>query len=216
MSESLEGAKEFLLEEYRSLYTLHQQAKEAGEARLNFFVTFVAGVSAAVVTLQSFILEEARPLLIGGIALILVIVGLITFRKMLQRRVATVIYRRRLGRIRAWFVKHYPQVAGGLPYDISQNVRMDWGAKGRLGSTAFSVAFINTALITLSVLGVGLMYFGLDSLTWLVPVGTLSGALSWYLHILWKSQWMKKAERRDLDDLRALENLIPLKTKQNK
>ena len=149
-SQSLEGAKEFLLEEYRSLYALHQEAKASGETRLNFFVTFVAAVSTVIITLQSFISVELRPWLVGGIALILIIVGLITFRKMLQRRVATVIYRRRLGRIRAWFYKYYPLVAEGLPYDITLDVRMDWGAKGRLGSTAFSVAFINTALIALS------------------------------------------------------------------
>ena len=205
--EAVSGAKEFLLQEYQSLYALHQEAKAVGETRLNFFVTFVATVSTAAIALQSFIPAELRIWLIGGIALILIIVGLITFRKMLQRRVAIVLYRRRLGRIRAWFVNYYPPVVSGLPYDINQNMRMDWGGKSRLGSTAFSVAFINTALILLSILSIGLITFGLDAAIWLVPVSVLSGVVSWFSHIAWKNNWMQDAEIRDANELRELDKI---------
>jgi hypothetical protein len=127
-----DGAKDFLLHEYESLYALHQEAKAVGETRLNFFVTFTAAVGTVVVAIQSSLRDEAKPWLLGGVIAILLVVGLITFRKMLQRRVAIIVYRRRLSRIRAWFLKYYPVVALGLPYDVSQTVRMDWG-KNKLG-----------------------------------------------------------------------------------
>lgn len=203
----VEGAKEFLLQEYQSLHALHQEAKAVGETRLNFFVTFVATVSTGAIAVQSFISAELRTWLIGGVAVILIIVGLITYRKMLQRRVAIVIYRRRLSRIRAWFVNYYPPVITGLPYDTNQNVRMDWGGKSRLGSTAFSAAFINTALILLSILSVGLLSFGLNAAIWVIPVSIISGIISWLFHISWKNRWMKDAEIRDEKDLRELDKI---------
>ncbi len=209
--EAISGAKEFLLQEYQSLYALHQDAKAVGDTRLNFFVTFVAAVSTATITMQSFILPELRTWLIGGIAIILIIVGLITYRKMLQRRVAIVVYRRRLSRIRAWFVKYYPPITTGIPYDINQNIRMDWGGKSRLGSTAFSVAFINTALITLSVLAVCLISFGLNASIWVIPLSVISAVLSWVFHVSWKNSWMKNAEISDEKDLQELKKIKSLK-----
>lgn len=207
--ESVEGAKEFLLQEYQSLYALHQETKAVGETRLNFFVTFVAAISTAAITVQSFIMPELRAWLIGGITIILISVGIVTYRKMLQRRVAIVIFRRRLSRIRAWFAHYYPAVISGLPYDISQNIRMDWGNKSGLGSTAFSVAFLNTAVIMLSVVTIGLLSFGLNAVIWVAPIAIFSAAISWLFHILWKLKWMKDAESRDEKALRELDNIKP-------
>jgi len=203
--EAVEGAKEFLLQEYQSLYTLHKEAKAVGETRLDFYVTFVAAVITGLVAIQSFVLPEFRPWLIGGTGTILLVVGLTTYRKMLQRRVAIIIYRRRLSRIRAWFLKYYPLVSSGLPYDTNQNIRMDWGSTSKLGSTAFSVAFINTALVGLTVVTVPLTSSGVGSALWAAPIAVLAAAVSWLLHIVWKNRWMKDAEIRDDKDLLALD-----------
>lgn len=209
INKEVEGAKEFLLQEYQSLYALHQEAKAVGETRLNFFVTFVAAVSTGIITVQSFIAIELRAWLVGGIAAILIMVGLITYRKMLQRRVAVVLYRRRLNRIREWFIHYYPPVVSGLPYDTNHKVRMDWGGKGKLGSTAFSVAFLNTALILLSMLSIGFMSFGSNAAVWVISASTVGAMLSWFFHILWKNHWMKAAEIRDEEDLRELDKIKP-------
>ena len=201
-----DGAKDFLLDEYHSLYVLHDQAKAAGETRLNFYVTFTGAVGTAAIAVQSFIVPEIRAWLLAGTALIILLVGLVTFRKMLQRRVATVVYRRRLSRIRAWFVHHYPIIAPGLPYGINQNVRMDWG-KNKLGSSAFSVAVINTALIFASVASIPIVAFGTSAVVWALPTAVASGVISWYLHHWWKNRWMKSAEEQDQKDLQTLDEI---------
>lgn len=206
---AVEGAKEFLLQEYQSLYTLHQEAKAVGETRLNFYVTFVAAVLTAAITIQSFILPELRVGVIGGIAMILISVGLITYRKMLQRRAAVVVYRRRLARIRAWFVKYYPPVVTGLPYDTNQNIKMNWSGKSRLGSTASSIAVINTALIILAVLAVGITSFGTMAAVWAIPAAIAGGMISWVFHLAWKNNFMRQAEKKDEKDFLALDKMIP-------
>jgi hypothetical protein len=205
--EAIAGAKEFLLQEYQSLYSLHQEAKAVGETRLNFFITFVATVSTAAIAVQSFISSELRIWVIAGSTVILIILGLATYRKMLQRRAVLIIYRRRLSRIRAWFVKYYPPVIAGLPYDTNQNIKMNWNGKNKLGSTAFSVAFINTALITLSVLALGLMSVSLSASGWIVPLALFSGIISWTLHIAWKNNYLKNAENNDQKDLERLDKM---------
>ena len=209
-NESIVGAREFLLEEYRRLADLHNDAKEVGETRLTFFVSVVGVVSSAIVLMMPKILPELQSWILGGVEVILISIGLATFRKMLQRRAATVVYRRRMSRIRAWFVKYYPLVVTGLPYEADQDLRMDWVGKKRLGSTAFAVAFINTAMIGLSVFGIGAMIFGTNPIIGIVVVSILSIVISWLAHIAWKTNWMKDAELRDKRAMEKLDQIISL------
>jgi hypothetical protein len=177
-----------------------------GERRLNFYITFTAGVGTIIIAAQEIVVPEMGIwLLVGGITLILSL-GLITFRKMLQRRTALIIFRRRLARIRTWFVEYYPSVASGLPYDIGEEFPMDWG-KNRLGSTAYSVAFINTALVILAVAAMSVTTFSVNALWWALPVAATSGATTWWLHLLWKIKWMQSAEDYDRERLLALDEL---------
>lgn len=201
------GAEAFLMSEYQSLQMLHQIAKDEGDKRLTFYITFIAAIGTVLAATGYF--NGATPattvwLLVGG-ATFAILIGLITFRKMLQRRVAIVIYRRRLARIRAWFVAHYPEIAAGLPYDTMQDLPMDWG-RYRFGSTALSIVLINSfvagvvALFVVVALAPGLVALGL-------LVALLVGALSWGLHLRWKWRWIAAAEARDVHDRQRLDEI---------
>ena len=208
-SEKLTGAREFILQEHQGLYSLYQSTKEVGDNRLNFYVTFVAASLTITATMYSFILPELRPWLVLCITSVLITVGLITYRKMLQIRVEVVAYRKRLNRIRGWFLKFYPEVISGIPYSNLQVINMDWGGKYRLGSTAFSVAFINTALLSFCMLAICIMIFEINSLYWSFPLSSTVGCVSWIFHLAWKNNWMKTAELNDeksLEDLKNIQN----------
>jgi hypothetical protein len=207
-SESIKSAAEFLMQEQDNLYALHREAKGAGETRLNFFMTFCAAVSTVTIAAYSFVVPELRALVLGGVSVIVLIVGLITYRKMLQLRVATIIYRRRQGRIRAWFAKQYPSVIPGLPYGVTQDISMNWGASRRkLGSTAFSVAAINTALVVVSVPAISLTVCGSSAIVWAILGAIVGGLASWLLQLWWKNRWFLAAETRDREDLRILDEM---------
>jgi len=205
-TDSLDGAKDFLLQEYQSLYTLHQYTKEEGEKRLNFYVTFVAAVGSFLIAAQQFIKPELYVWLAVSTTTIVLSLGLITFRKTLQRRVATIAYRRRLNRIRAWFVRHYPSVSSGLAYGIGQDVQMDWG-KNKMGSTALSVAFINSAVVFFGVVLLVILTFTLNTLWWAIPIAAISAIITWWLHLSWKEHWMKVHDLADQKDILALSKL---------
>ncbi|HEX6288380.1 MAG TPA: hypothetical protein VFZ66_04275 [Herpetosiphonaceae bacterium] len=199
-----DGAKDFLLHEYQSLYALHQHAKDVGETRLNFYITFAAALGSVLIATQQFIRSDIHLwLLIAGLAVIMCL-GFITFRKMLQRRVATILYRRRLGRVRAWFAFHYPEILPGLPYAIGREIPMDWG-KYKLGSSAFSVAFLNTILVIVLVFIILLNSFGLTAVWWSIPASGIVGAATWWFHLVWKDRWLRAAEMQDRQEMADLD-----------
>lgn len=189
------GAKEFLLQEYQSLNTLLQDSKSRGESRLNIFVTFVAAVLTASFTAHSFVDPELRPIVFGGISVILEILGLITFRKMLTRRIESVVCRRKMNKITLWFIDNYPSVKAGLLYSDSNDIKMNWGAKGNLGSSAFSMAIINSGILFLSILTLGIMVFGLGSVASIIILSTAASLVLWAVHIIWKNIWIDNAEK---------------------
>ena len=204
-----DSAADFLLLEYESLYQLHQQAVAVGDSRLNFYIGFTAIMGSAVVGVQQFLLPAAYVWLLAFAVLMTLSLGLTTFRKILQRRTATIVYRRRLSRIRAWFVACSPSIAAALPYDLSQDQRLDWG-KHRLGSTASSVAFINTGLVVLVVTGVAMSTFGIESFWWAIPAGAAAGVVTWWLHLVWKRRWFRAVEARDGRQAQRLEAMARL------
>jgi hypothetical protein len=202
-----DGAKEFLLQEYQGLVLRHQAAKEEGEKRLNFYVAFVAAAGTVLVGAKQFIVDKVLYLwlLLGGIVLTLCL-GLITFQKMLQRRDAVVIFRRRISRIRAWFLKYYPSISHALPFDVSQDIPIDW-AGGKLGTTAFSVALINTMMVVLATISIVTTALDFAVVWWVLPIAAAAGAVTWWFHRLWKDKWIEQAEMRDKKEMLALDRL---------
>lgn len=191
-----DGAKDFLLLEFQTLFTAHEDTKEAGEKRLSFYITFAAAISTAIFAGLGLVAREMQLWLLIGGAITILLVGSITFRKMIQRRIAVIIYRRRLSRIRGWFVKYYPEVAFGLSHEINRNLPMDWG-KNDLGTTAHSVALINTAVIVLAMATTTVTIIGLTAWWWALLIASASGVLTWQLHLVWKRRLFQRAELRD-------------------
>lgn len=191
-----DGAKDFLLLEFQTLFTAHENTKEAGEKRLSFYITFAAAISTAIFAGLGLVAREMQLWLLIGGAITILLVGSITFRKMIQRRIAVIIYRRRLSRIRGWFAKYYPEVTSGLSHEIHRNIPMDWG-RNNLGTTAHSVALINTAVIVLAVATTTVTITGLTAWWWGLLIASACGALTWQLHLVWKRRLFQGAELRD-------------------
>ncbi|MDX2139344.1 MAG: hypothetical protein SF123_14765 [Chloroflexota bacterium] len=209
MTAPSDAAINFLMQEYQSMYALHQQAKERGDERLNFYVTFAGALGSIVIAAQQFVGGAVGVwLMLAGVPII-ILLGVLTFRRMLQRRVAIMIYRRRLARIRGWFLHYFPEIASGLPYAPEEKSRMEWG-NGRLGSTAFAVATINTSIITFVVLFVCVNVVRDSGQAVLALIAVVGAALaSWRLHLLWKTRWLRRAEREDNALLDELNRLTP-------
>jgi 8-oxo-dGTP pyrophosphatase MutT (NUDIX family) len=104
-------AKEFLLEEYRSLSKALEVNEEIGETRVNWLIGIVTAVLGGVVAIlaadKPTVPEAARQLIAMGFLLGLLIVGYITLRRILKRNAKTDGFKKDLRRIRDIFRDYY-------------------------------------------------------------------------------------------------------------
>ena len=198
-----DGAIQFLLHEYQNLITLHQDAKETGEKRLNFYITFTAAVGSLIIAVLKFINSQLQFILVGFGTILILSFGLVIFKKMIHRRIALIIYRRRLARIRAWFTSHYPGICSGIPFSTNENMKMDWEVS-TFGSTAFSVAFIN--IVISIVLSFTITYNLIQRYSWMFAsiISICTGFINWKFHVFWKNKWLKIGEKYDQKQLALL------------
>jgi len=191
---------EFLLIQYDTIATLHQDAKEVGDKRLNFLLTFIGVVITVLIAAPQFVdFVRFTWIFFTGITFSLLL-GLITFRKMLQRRETTIVYRRRLARIARWFSENDPSIIPGLPYTINENdIPMDWPKRrwGRWGTTAFSVLLINCILVILFILYISVALIQVQPYYLSIPVAAVGAIVTWWLLNIYKRAWMRAAEQRD-------------------
>jgi hypothetical protein len=197
---------EFLLREFEALNTLHIDAKEIGEKRLNFFVTLTLAFGSFLIAVRQFLPADAYAWLLLFGLVIIICLGIVTFRKMIQRRVLIIICRRRLNRIRAWFAYRYHDIVSALPYGVGEDIPMDWG-KSKLGTSAATVAMINTVLVAIVAVAGIERVFGLGLSWWSIPTILISGVVTWQIHLYWKRIWIHGAELRDTEDLKQLDAL---------
>ena len=106
-----ESSTQGLLAEHARISELYLYNREMGEKRLSFYLTIVsigATVLIALVELsrdQAFLIEAAMALLAG-----ISILGLLTFHRLVERRIAGTEYLRAINRIHCYFVNHDPSL----------------------------------------------------------------------------------------------------------
>jgi len=100
-----EEAKKFLLAEYEHLADSFWRNEENGEKRVNFFVTFATAVMAALVTLSTAsTVDKAHVTLVAIWSLSsLLIIGIVTLKRMLRRNKVTDEYKVAMDVIRDYF-----------------------------------------------------------------------------------------------------------------
>lgn len=209
-SDKRNGAKDFMLLEYDYMTRLHNDAKEVGEKRLNFLIAFSAAIGTVLLAAENLISTQSFRLVSISVLTLAIVIGVITFGKMINRRIAIVIYRRRLSRIRGWFLDNYPSIGSGLPYKVDIKLPMNWGGRFVLGTTASSVAAINILLLAILVILAFYLYSGSSQIVLAVIAAILSGIMKWIFLIIWKNVKLNNAERKDDEYLRKLEDPKPV------
>ncbi len=104
-------AKEFLLEEYKSLSKALEVNEEIGETRVNWLIGIVTAVLGGVVAIltaeKSAVVQETRELIAICFLLGLWLLGYLTLRRILKRNATTDGFKRDLRRIRDIFRDYY-------------------------------------------------------------------------------------------------------------
>lgn len=200
------AAVDFLMQEYQILNQYHNMHKELGDTRLATFITMTGAVFTTLIAAQSFIRTELGPLLLAGGSLFLLLLGVITYRKMLVRRAALVISRRKMARIRIWFLCYYPELASGMAYSDNDHVKIDWG-KYKIGTTARYIVLVNCALIILPFTWWIAQSYSVRALAWVIPLDVLIASGVWFIHIIWKQYFFIESDKNSQHELESLEAL---------
>jgi len=104
--------KSFMLAEYAMLRELRQHIVSVGEHRVNVFLATVSGSAVALALInQLSSLGRTRHVIIATILAGLLLLGLITFDRLVKRSVVMTVYTRGLNRVRRYFVDSYPEIS---------------------------------------------------------------------------------------------------------
>jgi hypothetical protein len=194
-------AKEFLLEEYRSLSTTLLTNEEVGETRVNWLigiVTAVIGGLVAMVTAEKRgVFENSLQLIVIGILLGLLILGLITLSRILKRNATTDGLIKDIKRIREIFRDYYDPDSVLLNYRAfgPPPGRSDKKEDRKFGGLADLVSALNSLVIAAIA---GAILFSLSTgLSW-------TGAAAAFCLSLWlHRRYVRKKHQESKEELRS-------------
>jgi ABC-type multidrug transport system fused ATPase/permease subunit len=138
------SSDDFLLAEYKNLAESFWRNEEIGEKRLNFFMTLVTAVIAALVALatkENDALTPADVKLISVYALLaLLAFGLVTLMRLIKRNRTTDEYKRAMAKIRDQFRESDARLANYQPFEKKQRTLF-------AGGLVEMVAVINSLIV---------------------------------------------------------------------
>ncbi len=158
-SPSEDKVVDFMLEEYATLREMRLSLDSLGESRVNFFLATISGaiVGLALINqLASYV--EIIFFINGAIFVGLLLFGLVTFARMVERTVKNTSYSRGMNRIRRYFVEKHPEIEPYLWLPTSDD-KPSFGyavynfKTKRLGLTGLApmVAIINSIIATVGI-----------------------------------------------------------------
>jgi hypothetical protein len=106
-----ERVMDFMLAEYTTLLQFRQDLLRLGENRLNFFLAAVSGAVVGLALLSTMEDHEVIVVSVSGIIIVgLLLVGWVTFARMVERSAGVVRYTKGMNCIRGWFSDQIPDI----------------------------------------------------------------------------------------------------------
>jgi len=146
------GYISFLLEEYRYFSDWFKRSEETGEKRLNFFITLVTAIIAVIMTFITSttefpeILSTFTPIIIS-LLLSLLVLGMLTFGRIIKRNKTSDGYKKDIDRIRSFFKAKYKEEL--QDYEFYHEIK---GRKILTGGVADVIISMNSILFAITVL----------------------------------------------------------------
>ena len=146
------GYIKFLLEEYRYFSDWFKRSEETGEKRLNFYITLVTAIIAVIMTFITSttefpeILSTYTPIIIS-LLLSLLVLGILTFGRIIKRNKVSDGYKKDIDHIRSFFKVKYKEEL--QDYEFFHEIK---GRKILTGGVADVIISMNSILFAITVL----------------------------------------------------------------
>jgi predicted membrane channel-forming protein YqfA (hemolysin III family) len=180
-------SKEFLLAEYKYLCDAFWKNEETGEKRVQFFITLVTAVLAAIATLFVKALEKDCVHDVVGIILFtlvaLIIFGVITLLRILKRNEVTDGYKKDLDEIRQRFKDFFDQSGVLSAYEPFRRLTKEEYPIRKLGGLAHTVAAMNSVI--LAAVTVVIFWVASCGIFWMSIWSPMIFLLSFFVQCCW-------------------------------
>ncbi len=108
---------QFMLAEYNRIHALEMFIRETGVKRIHLYISIMSLSLAGLTFLTHFVSNQQQIFFIASITFVfLAMIGYITLNWLVQRWILSVIFLRKLARIRRWFVEQDPELVNRLVY----------------------------------------------------------------------------------------------------
>lgn len=190
-----------IMAEYEDLVASMRSNEELGERRLHVFLTLIAAVTAAIGLASSRFVDDISPLVaITAVAgALILIVGLMTLRRIMVRNLVTSKYMNGLRRIRALFVQLQPEAVMILSFPPERKpvLRVKTGRRYGIGKGGLleTVAAINSFLVAVVI--AGSMWLLDAPVSMSLGVGSLTALVGWIAQMEWTMATYKRDVERD-------------------
>jgi hypothetical protein len=190
---TLESMNEFMLAEYKALVDSKGREIERGQSYINSFLTITSG-AAAFLALMSQIASNSFYYVGVWIMFVLLLLGIVSFFRVIERDIRIRKYWRRMSRIRNYFVTNEPSIERYMPYSIYDD-KPTYLHKGleRIGLRSV-VSLINSAV------GATLVYLIMPIL-WQTEIRIVIAAITFVvliiLHELYADKLGRAAESKE-------------------
>lgn len=192
-------SKEFLLADYKYLCDSFWKNEETGEKRVQFFITLVTAVLAALATLFPKAIEKNCMHDVLGIILFtlvaLIIFGVITLLRIVKRNEVTDGYKKDLDEIRQRFKDFFDKSGALSGYEPFRGSTKDKYPIRKIGGLAHTVAAINSVILA----AVAVLVFLMAPFS--ILTASLLACIVFLLSFVAQFYWIKRADEQSKENL---------------
>jgi len=189
----LDASSQIMIAEHQRLAELYLYNSEMGEKRTSLYVSIVSLGAAGLIGLAQFV---DAPLLVWPANVVLtgmLVLGALTFQRLIERRIRAVENLRALNRIHRYFVDKDAELANYFYWPPCDDIPSFRGKGGAFVGLRDVIAFINSLFGGfLSGEMVAALWPGMHPLA-PVSVGLIVGLVLWFLHQYYETMTLDKA-----------------------
>lgn len=191
----LDPSTEVLLAEHERLANLYLYNTDLGEKRIASYITLISLAGGALIALTQLgsvagdTFLELSAGIVGGLA----ILGLLTFYRLIERRIRSTEYLRAINRIHAYFVQLDPSLEPHFHWPPHDDVPPFCGSSSDMAGLRDVIAALNGIFLGILV-GLLVYWFTHD---YLVPVivGLVVIVITWFVQQTYENRSLAGAER---------------------
>jgi hypothetical protein len=167
-----------------------------GERRTSLYLTVISAGAAVFLGIAQFG-AEIDSLLWPGIGFLagMLVIGLVTFQRLVERRIRAAEYLRAINRIHRYFVHNDPALEPYFYWPPCDDVPSFAGNRQALTGLRDVIAVLNAIFVGILLVAVGLVLWPTLHRAIVIPLGLVLGVAAWLLHDRYETRCCARAER---------------------